>query len=121
MPWRSAWGVDRGRLADFTDLDLLGAIQWCGERLAENGNAESMAMLAEHDAEEAQLRAFYERPDVAGRCKVQLEPNVRWPYLRARARSAEEQTHYRGPRSARTEDELQQKINAMLATRGSRA
>ena len=84
------------------------------EQLAGHGNAGSIATLAEHDAEEAALRAFYERPDMAGRCTLQLEPAVRWPYLRARARSSDERPHY--PCSARTDVELQQKINALFAT-----
>ena len=107
-------GVDRTPLGNFTDLDLLGAIQWVSELLAAQGAADSIATLAEHDAEEAKLRAFHERPDVAASCTVQLEPDVRWPYLRARARHWENGRH-QGPASAQTAEDLARKIGAALA------
>ena len=60
--------------------------------------------------EEAKLRAFYERADIGGPGNLVLEPGVRWPYLRARARWHEETYGRDEPRSAASEAELWQKI-----------
>jgi hypothetical protein len=107
-------GVDRGLFADFTDLDLLGALQWLGELLAADGDAGAAAMLAAHDAEEGKLRSFHECPDVARVCAPDLEPDVRWPYLRARARYYEP-SHSPGLASAASAEDLERKIHDELA------
>ena len=105
-------GVTGRPLEQLSDLDLLGAIEAVSQHLAAAGNTDAADTLAQHDAQEAALRAFWERPDMAGRNSPVLEVGVRWPYLRARARW-DEATHGRdGPRSAASEAELWQKIVA---------
>ena len=79
-------GVTGNALEQLSDLDLFVAIGMVAEHLAAEGNADAAADLARYDLEEAAARAFYERPDVAGTCRLVLEPGVRWPYLCARAR-----------------------------------
>ena len=76
-------GVTGHALEHLSDLDLFVAIGMVAEHLAAEGNADAVADLARYDLEEAAARAFYERPDVAGTCRLTLEPGVRWPYLRA--------------------------------------
>ena len=93
-------------------------LEWIYVHLAAQGDAEAASRtLAAGDAEEARAPRLL-RASRYGRTArpSTLEPGVRWPYLRARARSWEERPHYRGPRSARTETELQQKLNAVFAT-----
>ena len=92
-------GVTGRALEQLSDLDLFVAIGMVAEHLAAEGNADAAATLASHDLEEATARAFYERPDVAGTCRLMLEPGVRWPYLRARARWQEENHGQDAPRS----------------------
>jgi hypothetical protein len=105
-------GVTGRPLEQLSDLDLLGAIEAVSLALVADGNAEAADTLAQHDAQEAALRAFWERADMTGRSSPVLEVGVRWPYLRARARW-EEATHGRdGPRSAASEAELWRKIAA---------
>jgi len=100
-------GVGTGPLADFSDADLLAAIEWISTALAEDGSE----TLARGDEEEAKLQAYYERPDVA--CRPDLEQGCRWPYQRARALQWERTSP--GPRSAATPEELQHKIAGSLA------
>jgi hypothetical protein len=38
-----------------------------------------METLTREDEEEAKLKAFYTRRDIAGCCRVGLEGGVRWP------------------------------------------
>ena len=83
-------GVTGRPLEQLSDRDLLGAIEAVSQHLAAAGNADAADTLAQHDAQEAALRAFWARPDMAGSDKPGLEPGVRWPYLRARARWHEE-------------------------------
>ena len=108
-------GVTGISLEHLSDLDLFVAIGMVAEHLAADGNADAAATLASHDAEEAAARAFYERPDVAGTCRLVLEPDVRWPYLRAKARWQEENHGQGEPRSAASEAELLAKLTSALA------
>ena len=108
-------GVTGNSLEHLSDLDLIAAIGMVAEYLAAEGNADAAATLASHDAEEATARAFYERADVAGTCSLMLEPGVRWPYLRARARWQEESHGQGEPRSAASEAELLAKLTPALA------
>ncbi len=78
-------GVTGRPLEHFSDLDLLGAIEIVSGTLVVAGNTDAAETLARQDAEEAALRAFWERPDMAGSNFPVLEVGVRWPYLRARA------------------------------------
>ena len=108
-------GVTGNSLEHLSDLDLFKAIGMVAEYLAAEGHADAAATLASHDAEEAAARAFYERPDVAGTCRLVLEPGVRWPYLRARARWQETNYGQDAPRSAASEAELWTKLTPALA------
>ena len=108
-------GVTGNSLEHLSDLDLFVAIGMVAEHLAAEGNADAAAALARHDLEEATARAFYERPDVAGTCRLVLEPGVRWPYLRAKARWQEENYGQDEPRSAASEAELLAKLTPALA------
>ena len=103
-------GVTGRPLEQLSDLDLLGAIEMVSEALAADGNSDAADTLAQHDAQEAALRAFWQRPDITGRNSPVLEPGVRWPYLRARARWHEGISGRDEPRSAASEGELWQKI-----------
>ena len=105
-------GVTGRPLEQLSDLDLLGATEAVSQHLAAAGNTDAADTLAQHDAQEAALRAFWQRPDVAGRNSPVLEVGVRWPYLRARARWHEETSGQGEPRSAASEAELWQKIAA---------
>src|SRR4051812_44707457 len=103
-------GVTGNPLEQLSDLDLFAAIGMVAEHLAAEGNEDAAAALARYDLEEAGARAFYERPDVAGTCRLMLEPGVRWPYLRARARWQEENHGQDEPRSAASAVELLAKL-----------
>ena len=105
-------GVTGRPLEQLSDLDLLGAIEAVLLALAAEGNIDAKDTLAQHDKEEAALRAFWQRPDMAGRNRPVLEPGVRWPYLRARARWREATHGQDEPRSAASQAELWQKIVA---------
>ena len=83
-------GVTGRPLEHFSDLDLLAAIEIVSSALAADGNTDAAETLAHQDAEEAALRAFYERADWPAADVLVLELGVRWPYLRARARWHEE-------------------------------
>jgi hypothetical protein len=98
--------VGTGPLANFSDADLLAAVEWVIAALGENGRQ----ILAREDVEEAKLKAYYEQPDVA--FAPDLKQGWRWPYQRARALEWE-RTHP-GPRSAATPEELQAKIHLAL-------
>jgi len=100
-------GVDTGPLADFSDADLLAAIEWITTALGED----SSATLAREDEEEARLKALYARPN--GTSMLDLEEGWRWPHQRALALGWE--LSHPGPRSAGTPEELQAKIDAALA------
>mgnify|MGYP000314171251 CR=1 FL=1 len=102
-------GVGRGPLADFSDADLVAALEWIGTALGEGGSE----TLARGDEEEAKLKAFYGRPDVNHH--PVLEEGWRWPYQRAQELSWERRPSYNGPRSAATPEELQHKIDTALA------
>jgi len=108
-------GVTVHALEQLSDLDLFVAIGMVAEHLAAEGNADAAATLASHDAEEVAARAFYERPDVADTCRLVLEPGVRWPYLRAKARWQEENHGQDCPRSAASVAELLAKLTPALA------
>ena len=75
-------GVTGRPLEQLSDLDLLGAIEAVSQHLAAAGNADAADTLAQQDAQEATLRAFWARSDITGRNSPVLEPDVRWPYLR---------------------------------------
>ena len=98
--------VGTGPFADFSDADLLAAVEWVIAALGENGRQ----TLAREDEEEAKLKAYYEQPDVAS--APDLKEGWRWPYQRARA--LEWERTYPGPRSAATPEELQAKIHLAL-------
>jgi len=108
-------GVTGHALEQLSDLDLFVAIGMVAEHLAAEGSADAAADLARYDLEEAAARAFYERPDVAGTCRLVLEPGVRWPYLRAKARWQETNYGQDAPRSAASEAELLAKLTPALA------
>ena len=105
-------GVTGRPLQQLSDLDLLGAIEMVSLALAADGNTDAADTLAQHDAQEAALRAFWQPSDMAGRNRPVLESGVRWPYLRARARWHEATHGQDEPRSAASEVELWQKIVA---------
>ena len=105
-------GVTGRPLENLSDLDLLAAIEMVSQHLAAEGNEAAADSLAQHDAEEAALRTFYERADAAPGRRLVLEPDVRWPYLRANARWYEKANGSGGQRSAADEVELWQKIVA---------
>ena len=105
-------GVTGRPLEHFSDLDLLGALEIVSGTLVVAGNTDAAETLARQDAEEAALRAFWERPDMAGSNFPVLEVGVRWPYLRARARWHEKSSGRGEPRSAASDAELWQKIVA---------
>ena len=105
-------GVTGRPLEQLSDLDLLGAIEAVSLALAAEGNSDAKGTLAQHDAQEAALRTFWQRPDITGRNSPVLEPGVRWPYLRARARWHEATHGQDEPRSAASEGELWRKIVA---------
>ena len=107
-------GVTGNSLEHLSDLDLFVALGMVAEHLAAEGHADAAATLASHDAEEATARAFYERPDVAGTCRLVLEPGVRWPYLRAKARWQETNYGQGEPRSAASEAELWTRLTPAL-------
>jgi hypothetical protein len=113
---RRRMGAGGGPLARFSDADLLGATEWACERLAEAGVASAMATLAREDAEEARLKAFHTRPDIAAACRLGIEDGVRWPHQRASALWREREHPGSGPRSARDAGELTRKIGAAMAT-----
>jgi len=113
-------GVTGRPLEQLSDLDLLGAIEAVSLALAADGNSDAADTLAQHDAQEAALRAFWQRSDMAGRNSPALEPGVRWPYLRARARWHEATHGQDEPRSAASEVELWQKIVASGCLEGER-
>ena len=108
-------GVTGNSLEHLSDLDLFVAIGMVAEHLAAAGDADAVADLARYDLEEAAAQAFYERPDVAGTCRLVLEPGVRWPYLRAKARWQETNYGQDAPRSAASEAELLAKLTSALA------
>ena len=108
-------GVTDNSLEHLSDLDLFVAIGMVAEHLAAEGHADAAADLARYDLEEAAALAFYERPDVAGTCRLVLEPGVRWPYLRAKARWQEKNYGQDAPRSAASEAELWTKLTPALA------
>ena len=108
-------GVTGNPLEHLSDLDLLAAIGMVAEHLAAEGNEGAAADLARYDAKEASERAFHERPGAAGTCRLVLEPGVRWPYLRARARWHEENYGQDEPRSAAGDAELWAKLTPALA------
>ena len=108
-------GVTGNSLEQLSDLDLFVALGMVAEHLAAEGSADAAADLARLDLEEAAARAFYERPDVAGTCRLVLEPSVRWPYLRAKARWQETNYGQDAPRSAASEAELWIKLTPALA------
>ena len=60
-------GVTGRPLEQLSDLDLLGAIEAVSQHLAAAGNTDAADTLAQHDAQEAALRAFWERADMTGR------------------------------------------------------
>jgi hypothetical protein len=105
-------GVTGRPLEQLSDLNLLGATEAVPQHLAAAGNTDAAETLAQQDAQEAALRAFWQRSDIAGSNGLVLEPGVRWPYLRARARWYEEAHREDEPRSAASEAELWQKIAA---------
>ena len=105
-------GVTGRPLEMLSDLDLLAAIEMVSQHLAAEGNEDAAETLAQHDAEEAGLRAFYERADAGPGRRLVLQPDVRWPYLRARAQWHEECHGCDELRSASSEVELWQKIVA---------
>ena len=105
-------GVTGRPLEQLSDLDLLGAIEAVSLALAADGNSDAADTLAQHDAQEAALRAFWQRSDMGGRNSPVLEPGVRWPYLRARARWHEATHGQDEPCSAASQAELWQKIVA---------
>ncbi len=72
-------GVETGPFADFSDADLLAAIEWLTMALGEDGSE----TLAREDEEEAKLRAFYAQPGMA--CSLDLEEGWRWSYQRGLA------------------------------------
>jgi hypothetical protein len=112
-------GVTGRPLEQLSDLDLLGAIEAVSLALVAAGNTDAEDTLAQHDAQEAALRAFWQRPDVAGRNSPVLEVGVRWPYLRARARHHEAAGRDE-PRSASSEAELWRKIVASSCLESAR-
>ena len=114
-PASTGFGITGNSLEQLSDLDLFVAIGMVAEHLASDGNADAAADLARYDLEEAGARAFYERPDVAGTCRLVLEPGVRWPYLRAKARWQEANYGQGAPRSAASEAELLAKLTPALA------
>ena len=105
-------GVTGRPLEQLSDLDLLGAIEAVTLALAAEGNSDAKDTLAQHDAQEAALRAFWQRSDITGSDSLVLESGVRWPYLRARARWHEATHGQDEPRSAASEAELWRKIVA---------
>ena len=105
-------GVTGRQLEQLSDLDLLGAIEMVSQHLAAAGNSDAKDTLAQHDAQEAALRAFWQQSDITGRNSPVLEAGVRWPYLRARARWYEATHGQDEPHSAASEAELWQKIAA---------
>ena len=105
-------GVTGRPLEQLSDLDLLGAIEAVSLALAATGNSDAQDTLAQHDAQEAALRAFWARSDITGGISPVLEADVRWPYLRARARWYEATSGQNEPRSAASQAELWQKISA---------
>ena len=107
-------GVTGNSLEQLSDLDLVVAMGMVAEHLAAEGNADAAADLARYDLDEATARAFYERPDVAGTCRLTLEPGVRWPYLRAKARWQETNYGQGEPRSAASEAELWTRLTPAL-------
>ena len=111
-------GVTGNSLEHLSDLDLFVAIGMVAEHLASDGNVDAAADLARYDLEEATARAFYERPDVAGTCRLTLEPGVRWPYLRAKARWQETNYGQGEPRSAASEAEALTRKAIDLALNG---
>lgn len=112
-------GVTGNSLERLSDLDLFVAIGMVAEHLEAEGNADAAADLARYDLEEATARAFYERPDIAGTCHLMLEPGVRWPYLRARARWQEANYGQDEPRSATSYADLWAKLTPVLAMMAS--
>ena len=105
-------GVTGRPLEQLSDLDLLGAIEMVSLALTADGNTDAADTLAQHDAQEAALRTFWQRSDITGRNSPVLEAGVRWPYLRARARWREGISGRDEPRSAASQAELWQKIVA---------
>ena len=69
-------GVTGRPLEQLSDLDLLGAIEAVSLALAADGNTDAKDTLAQHDAQEAALRAFWARSDMAGRNSPMLEAGV---------------------------------------------
>ena len=106
-------GITGNSLDQLSDADLDALLEWVHVRLAEQGNPGSIAELAAGDDREALVRDRYK---AAGQSISSREPAVRWPYQRTEALRQEEGPGYRGPRSSRTEAELQQKLDAMFAT-----
>ena len=113
-------GVTGRPLQQLSDLDLLGAIEAVAQHLAAAGNSDAKDTLAQYDAQEAALRAFWQRSDITGRNSPVLEPDVRWPYLRARARWHEATHGQDEPRSAASQAELWRKIVAFGCLEGER-
>ena len=64
-------GVTGRPLEHFSDLDLLGAIEIVSGTLVVAGNTDAAETLARQDAEEAALRAFWERRNSPDRSKPQ--------------------------------------------------
>ena len=109
-------GVTGNPLDQLSDADLDAILEGLHVYLAEQGDPRSIAELAAGDDREARVRDRYE---AAGQSIEPREPVVRWPYQRAEALRKKEYPGYRGPRSSRTDNELQQKLNAALAATSS--
>ena len=101
-------------LRALSDLDLLRVIEAVATHLAATGDAAAMATLADHDAQEAAWRAFQERPDIARSHVPMLEPDTRWPHLRARARWYERTYGRHEPASAPDAAALWARLGACL-------
>jgi hypothetical protein len=98
--------VGTGPFANFSDADLLAAVEWVIAALGENG----WQTLAREDEEETRLRSFYARPDITH--IPDLEQGWRWPYQRAQLLERE-RLHPRQS-SSPTPEELQEKIKAAM-------
>ena len=107
-------GITGRSLDQVSDADLDALLEWVHLRLAEQGNRCSIAELAAGDVREAQVRMRTKRQ--GSRLCTDASPLCAGPISGLEALRKEECPDYRGPRSARTEKELQQKLNAVFAT-----